>query len=353
MDADAAAVTAWVPRWGRHEATDSNATTPRKGGTVRLVPYEDVVTAYAAAFDPASHSVLSSPAWLGALPRGSVTIAVCERLPHSGFLPVAIGRRKGVPMVSNPPLMPWVEIVGGSVGEKRSAVIGDLNAVGGEIARRLARCGVVRLRLQRTSPTWLGFHWAGYFANARISYVLEGPVDDAWSAMKGKTRTAIRSSTRAGLTIRAVATSELDAMAALVGDHAREKGFAYALGPEALRSFFAETLRAGVATATGAFDADGTLVGAAFFADDDRTRTYLIGAQDERGAKANAMPGLLWDAVEGTLDGGRAFDFEGSMLPGVEDFVRTFGGAQRLDVSVIWVPRPQRAIAAVRRHLAR
>lgn len=319
----------------------------------RVVAFEEIAETYAAAFDPSVHAVFSSPQWLGALPRGSVRVAVFDAGASSAFLPVTVGRRRGVPLVGNPAMTPWIEIVGGSSGSKRSAIIGDVHTSGAAIALALRRLGVVRLRLQRSSPSWLGFHWAGYIGNARISYVLGGSSSDAWSAMKGKTRTAIRASARNGLLVRPVNPAELNDVVSLFTGHAASKGFVHALRPEQLRTFVAETERNGLSTVRGAFDAEGDLVGAAFFADDQRTRTYLIGAQNANGNRVNAMAGLLWSAIEETLDGGKTFDFEGSMLRGVEEFVRAFGGEQFVDVTVVWIPRPHGASVALRRVLSR
>jgi len=44
-----------------------------------------------------------------------------------------------------------------------------------------------------------------------------------------------------------------------------------------------------------------------------------------------ALPALLWHAIKYALNKGKkAFDFEGSMDPGVEQFFRNFGGNREL-----------------------
>lgn len=317
-----------------------------------LITFEEGATDYAAVFDPVIHSVLSSPTWLGALPRGSVRLARYSGRSVPAFLPVSVGRRRGIPIVTNPVLTPWVEIVGGSAGSKRVGMIGDLHASSGAIAELLRRRGVVRIRLHRSTASWLGFHWSGFLGNARISYVVSGTSAEVWGSMKGATRTTIRASARHGLTIRPLAPEELVGAVSLFELHSAGKGFAYALDAEQLRSFFATTVSSGCGTVRGAFDTQGRLVGAAFFADDARTRIYLMGAQDESGAKSNAISGLVWNAIDEALHEGREFDFEGSMLPRVEEFARAFGGEQRTDVTVVWIPRPRKTVASLRARLA-
>ena len=317
-----------------------------------IVDFEAVADAYARAFDARSHSVFSSPQWLAALPKGSVKVAVFGSDQKAAYLPFSLARRRGIPFVSNPAFTPWVEVVGGSSSSKRVALIGDLHKAQSAMANELRRLGVVRLRLQRTTPSWLGFHWAGYFGNARISYVVDGSPTVAWDGMKGKNRTQVRSAAEL-VQIRDVRDDGLEGSIELFLRHSSTKNFGYSLGPTPLRLLMADAIASGRGIVRGAFDPQDRLVATAFFVDDGRSRTYLMGAQDPDGARAHAMTLLHWRSIEETLNDGRTFDFEGSMLPGVEEYVRSFGGEQVTDVTVVWIPRPHRAMAALRQRLAR
>ena len=60
---------------------------------------------------------------------------------------------------------------------------------------------------------------------------------------------------------------------------------------------------------------------------DNSTAYYLAGGSTELGRSKGAMHGLLWQAIqEAAAHGCTVFDFEGSMLQGVEPFFRGFGG---------------------------
>lgn len=54
----------------------------------------------------------------------------------------------------------------------------------------------------------------------------------------------------------------------------------------------------------------------------------LLTAADEEGKSNEAVACLIWTAIQDAVIAGRDFDFEGSMLPGVEKFFRSFGGKQ-------------------------
>jgi hypothetical protein len=47
---------------------------------------------------------------------------------------------------------------------------------------------------------------------------------------------------------------------------------------------------------------------------------------DERYNDSGAMSLLFWNAIKLASEKGLAFNFEGSMIPGVERFFRSFGG---------------------------
>ena len=68
---------------------------------------------------------------------------------------------------------------------------------------------------------------------------------------------------------------------------------------------------------------------AAYIVFDKKTAYYLAGGATEIGRQNGAMHGLLFQAIEeAAARGCEFFDFEGSMLQGVESFFRGFGGVQ-------------------------
>lgn len=75
----------------------------------------------------------------------------------------------------------------------------------------------------------------------------------------------------------------------------------------------------------GLTDQQGKIVAAAYFLHDQQCTYYLAGGHV---AGTNPMYLLLWEGIKQSLDRGRAFDFEGSMIPGVAQFFRGFGGQQ-------------------------
>lgn len=64
---------------------------------------------------------------------------------------------------------------------------------------------------------------------------------------------------------------------------------------------------------------------------DGENAYYLAGSKNPVANDNNAMAALLWHAIDHSKTLGKnAFDFEGSMDPGVEKFFRNFGGKRQL-----------------------
>ncbi len=70
----------------------------------------------------------------------------------------------------------------------------------------------------------------------------------------------------------------------------------------------------------------GTPLTAGYFVDFEGKTTYLIGVKKPGIQESGAHSLLIWEAIKRSMGKSRIFDFEGSMLEGVESFFRTFGG---------------------------
>jgi len=67
-----------------------------------------------------------------------------------------------------------------------------------------------------------------------------------------------------------------------------------------------------------------------FLAHDHSSLYYISGAGTDAGKKGGALSMLMWQGIQDALSSGRAFDFEGSMVPSIERFFRAFGSEQKV-----------------------
>jgi hypothetical protein len=83
-------------------------------------------------------------------------------------------------------------------------------------------------------------------------------------------------------------------------------------------------LRSGHARLAYARDANANMHAVNFVVFDERSAHYLIGGSDRRFHGSGAASLLMWDAIQFAAQHSLVFDFEGSMVQGIERFFRSF-----------------------------
>ena len=75
-----------------------------------------------------------------------------------------------------------------------------------------------------------------------------------------------------------------------------------------------------------ALDSDGAIHGSIYLTFDDHTVYLLAIGSDPQYRHKGSIPLLIWTALRQFSQTHKVFDFEGSMLPSIESFFRSFGG---------------------------
>lgn len=75
-----------------------------------------------------------------------------------------------------------------------------------------------------------------------------------------------------------------------------------------------------------AVDEMGNVHSCAYFVYDEKVCYYLLGASDSTYRNSGAQSLILWEGIQFASGVSRAFDFEGSMVEGIEHFFKQFGG---------------------------
>lgn len=73
-------------------------------------------------------------------------------------------------------------------------------------------------------------------------------------------------------------------------------------------------------------DPKGNVHSCAYLVYDEQVCYYLLGASDSRFRSSGAQSLVLWEAIQFASRHSQIFDFEGSMVEGIENFFRQFGG---------------------------
>lgn len=73
-------------------------------------------------------------------------------------------------------------------------------------------------------------------------------------------------------------------------------------------------------------DPAGNVHSCAYFVYDEQVCYYLLGASDSEFRNSGAQSLILWEGIQFAAQHSKVFDFEGSMVEGIENFFRQFGG---------------------------
>lgn len=252
----------------------------------------------------------------------------------------AVGR-PATRAAGHPTLTPYLGLLLPVAEQKYVTTMSANKSIASLFAARLQRdFDSVALRFPPEISDLQPFQWAGFAAGVRYTYRLRlSRLDTMLSDMDAKRRNDIRRAERDGVSVdEAAPFSQVWSMCekSLVRQGVKDGLQAVAVRVErALRD--ADRCRGFLARGS-----NGSALAAAWIVWDHRRAYYLLGGHDDAANSGSAATLALWKAISfATVRLGLAeFDFEGSMLPTVEQFFRKFGGTLLPTYTVHWA-RPR------------
>ena len=176
---------------------------------------------------------------------------------------------------------------------------------------------------------WLPFYWDGYRQTTRYTYILSNIDDDnaLWEGMSANTRRNIlKARDRQGIIVRkGIPTRDFIKIQTMTF---RRQHLSAPRKPKRLFKLIAACRKYRQGDIWGAYDEEGRLHAVAFIAWQDSSAYYIAGGADPSLRSSGAQSLLMWECIRFVSQYTSTFDFEGSMLPGVERFFREFGAIQ-------------------------
>ncbi|MDR1356865.1 MAG: GNAT family N-acetyltransferase [Tannerellaceae bacterium] len=175
---------------------------------------------------------------------------------------------------------------------------------------------------------WLPFYWEGFRQTTRYTYLLHNikDADGLWNNMSLNTRRHIKKAQdKYRLTVkRGVPKNDFLRVNALT--FARQKRKPPHAG--VLERLIDACIARGQGDIWGGYDDRKRLHAAVFIVWQDSSAYYIAGGADPLLRDSGAQALVMWQAVRNVAEYTALFDFEGSMMPGVERFFREFGAVQ-------------------------
>jgi len=273
--------------------------------------------------------LFSSAWWLDAVAPGrwgEVCIEKGSRL--QARLAYVVNRRPLVgDMLGIPPITPFLGPEFPNLEREGSRQIGEQHELMYELIDKLPSHARFLQNFHPDITNWLPFYWRGFSQHTRYTYQIQclRNLDTVWSNFSSSTRRAIRKAEKLVTLDESGTPDDLyQLLQATYANQGRTAGYA----PDVLRRAVDAALQRGQGRLLIAHDKAGKRHAGLFTVWNEEVTYYLVGGSDPSIRSSGAMSLLMWNAIQYAHTVSHCFDFEGSMQPGIERFVRGFGSVQ-------------------------
>ncbi len=248
------------------------------------------------------------------------------------YLPYCITKRWGFRGIGMPVMTKYM-------GHKLSGVQ-EANPIGEdelilELFRKLPEMSFCYLQLFPGQIFPASLHQLAYKTKRRLTCILPDirNLDIVFKAFEGRARTAIR---KAENLVRITKEKDPGILFQVMESTYRKQGKANYYSPEHFRKVLSASFDKGKGHLYVARDSQNNVHASAFTVWDKHTCYNLVQGSVPEYLESNAISMIIWEAIQdASINGLTRFDFTGSMIPGVQKFLRSFGA----------VPTPYYAIS--------
>jgi len=195
-----------------------------------------------------------------------------------------------------------------------------------------------------TIRDWSPFYWKGYRQTSRYTYQLRNTADlqATFDGFSSNILRLIRKAKDSEQIVLDYSVPVSDFLQLNRTTYSRQRK-PYPHDDQVLERLFSAGRKKGLLHIVGVRDHTGHLVAANVYGVDAFTLYYLQGASTDSGRRSGAVALCFSEGIKMSASLGLVFDFEGSMIRGVEKYIRTFGAEQveyfavsRLNTPSVW-----------------
>ncbi|MEO5674952.1 MAG: GNAT family N-acetyltransferase [Chitinophagales bacterium] len=186
---------------------------------------------------------------------------------------------------------------------------------------------------------WLPFYWKGFHQTTRYTYVLSD-ISSPGVLRESFSEKINRDINKAEKHFSIAESHDTRAFFRLLKKNFQGKKMQIPFEEKLLEKIFNACQKHNAGKIFLALDSAGKIAAGIFVVWDSVTAYYLIGGKDDDFGNSGATTFLFWNAFINLKDTVRSFDFEGSMIKGVENYFRSFGAEQKgyFEISKITSP---------------
>lgn len=269
---------------------------------------------------PYANSLFEQPWWLDVVAPGQweevvvhdKTGNVVARMPY-----VRQGKRIGMPELTQT-LGIWIAPeVKNDYGAQKQAIF--------DIFKQLAKVRSVTQVLSPCNEYVLPVRWLGYQIEPRFTYRLSD-LRDCDALYQAFNKTAKKNIKYARNKVTICDKTAPDTLWELLNKTFEAQKRKNPMSKELVMRIVQTCEETGHGKYFEARDAEGNVHSCAYFVYDEQVCYYLLGATDNQFRNSGAQSLILWEGIQFAAQHCAVFDFEGSMIEGIENFFRQFGG---------------------------
>ncbi len=268
--------------------------------------------------------------WLEAVAPGEFEILVLRRGGKiAAGMPLVRRRKWGVRAIGMPPLTQTLgPLLGPPTSENYEKQLSNEMELLTDLAAAIPRVAHFSAFCHHSLTNWLPFYWAGYQQTTRYTYAIEDLSDPeaVFANFAHAKRKNVKKAERLVEVRQDLPPREF------YGHHAmtlRKQGDAINYSFELFERIHRATAERNAGKTWFAVDPEGRVHSAIFVIHDARSAYYLLSTIDPEHRGSDSATLLVRDAIAYVSRFTKRFDFEGSMIRGVEGSFRKFGAVQK------------------------
>jgi len=170
----------------------------------------------------------------------------------------------------------------------------------------------------------LALHWAGYTCEKKYTYRIPlNSSSEIWDNIDTKQKNIIR---KAQLTYTVEQINDVEPFLLLNNKTFERQGISVPYTADHFRVMDSALNEHKARTILVAYDKHNNMHGAIYVTFDSHTCYLIAIGSDPKERNLGSIPLLIWSYIEEITATKELFDFEGSMMPNIESFFRSFGG---------------------------
>jgi lipid II:glycine glycyltransferase (peptidoglycan interpeptide bridge formation enzyme) len=174
---------------------------------------------------------------------------------------------------------------------------------------------------------WLPWHWKGFKQTTGYSYRLD-QLSNLEEVKAGFNENVKRNLNKAKNQVQVVPSENIEEFIQISSLTASKRNIANNYPKQLIHNIEDQSAKRNRRLVLKAVDVENNIHAMIYLVWDNTSVYYLMSGTDERFQKSGAFALLIWEGIQHAAKLGLAFDFEGSMIEGVEQFFRSFNAKQ-------------------------